>query len=108
MTASGAGAAPDDPPRRLTSAREGFVMSRYVIAAAIAAASLLAAPAEAQLTRSACADCHFARPEAPAQDHLLNWERSPHGRNNVGCATGAIRPPSNRCRRTPRFLPPVM
>lgn len=60
-------------------------MSRYVIAAAIAAASLLAAPAEAQLTRSACADCHFARPEAPAQDHLLNWERSPHGRNNVGC-----------------------
>jgi hypothetical protein len=60
-------------------------MSRYLIAAAIAAA-LVAAPAEAQLApKSACGDCHFARPEAPARDHLLDWSTSPHGRNNVGC-----------------------
>lgn len=34
---------------------------------------------------SRCADCHFARPDAPAQEHLREWDRSPHGRNNVGC-----------------------
>ena len=61
-------------------------MSRYMIAAAIAAVTLFAGAAEAQLPpKSACGDCHFARPEAPAQDHLLNWSTSPHGRNNVGC-----------------------
>ena len=61
-------------------------MSRYMIAAAIAGAVLFAGPAEAQLLpKNACGDCHFARPEAPAQDHLLNWSTSPHGRNSVGC-----------------------
>jgi hypothetical protein len=52
---------------------------------AIAAIGLFAAPAEAQLSRSTCADCHYSRPEAPAQDHLWNWEHSPHRTNNVGC-----------------------
>ena len=61
-------------------------MSRYVIAAAMAAVGLWAGPAEAQLApKSACGDCHFARPEAPARDHLLDWSTSPHGRNSVGC-----------------------
>lgn len=61
-------------------------MSRYVIAAAIAAAALCAGPAEAQLLpKNACGDCHFAHPEAPAQGHLLDWSTSPHGRNNVNC-----------------------
>lgn len=34
---------------------------------------------------SRCADCHFARPDAPAPEHLQAWDRSPHGRNAVGC-----------------------
>jgi hypothetical protein len=66
--------------------------------------------AAAQSTRSRCADCHFARPESPAQDHLFSWEHSPHGRNDVGCdkchggdattfegllAHAAVRPPSD-------------
>lgn len=45
---------------------------------------LLAGSAHAQQD-SRCADCHFARPDAPGQDHLREWDRSPHGRNNVGC-----------------------
>lgn len=51
----------------------------------VAGAMLLPAAAAGQSYRSTCADCHFARPDAPAQDHLLNWDHSPHGRNNVGC-----------------------
>lgn len=35
--------------------------------------------------QSYCADCHFAHPEAPAQHHLMNWDHSAHGRNNIGC-----------------------
>lgn len=43
-----------------------------------------AALADAQQSR--CADCHFANPQAdPDPDHLLEWERSPHGRQRVGC-----------------------
>ncbi len=45
---------------------------------------LMAGTAYAQQD-SRCADCHFARPDAPAQQHLREWDRSPHGRNNVGC-----------------------
>lgn len=41
-------------------------------------------PALAQESR--CADCHFANPQSdPAPDHLDAWDRSPHGRNGVGC-----------------------
>jgi hypothetical protein len=44
------------------------------------------APADAQFApQSGCADCHFARPDAPAPDHLAAWDRSPHGRGEVGC-----------------------
>jgi mono/diheme cytochrome c family protein len=41
------------------------------------------APAMAQQSR--CADCHFSRPDAPAPDHLADWDHSAHNRNNVGC-----------------------
>lgn len=34
---------------------------------------------------SFCADCHFARPDAPGQAHLMEWDRSPHRRNSIGC-----------------------
>lgn len=44
---------------------------------------LFAVPAVAQQSR--CADCHFANPNAPAVDHLTDWDRSAHSRNNVGC-----------------------
>ena len=42
-----------------------------------------ATPASAQTSR--CADCHFAQKDIPASDHLFDWDRSPHARNNVGC-----------------------
>lgn len=44
---------------------------------------VLALPALAQQSR--CADCHFARPDAPYPEHLADWDHSAHGRNNVGC-----------------------
>ncbi len=40
-------------------------------------------PANSQQSR--CADCHFSRPEAPAADHLSDWDHSAHSRQNVGC-----------------------
>ena len=43
----------------------------------------LARPASSQQSR--CADCHFSKPEAPAPDHLSDWDRSAHSRNQVGC-----------------------
>jgi hypothetical protein len=49
----------------------------------LVASAVAAVPALAQQSR--CADCHYSRPEAPAQDHLMDWDRSPHGRQNVGC-----------------------
>ena len=42
-----------------------------------------ASPAFSQQNR--CADCHFANPMAPAAEHLMEWARSTHGRNGVGC-----------------------
>jgi hypothetical protein len=42
-----------------------------------------AAPALSQPSR--CADCHFSRPDAPAANHLADWDHSAHGRNNIGC-----------------------
>ena len=45
-----------------------------------------AVPAPAQIApQSGCADCHYARPDSPRQDHLEAWDRSPHARNNIGC-----------------------
>lgn len=34
---------------------------------------------------SRCADCHFANPDAPNAQHLLEWDYSAHERNGVGC-----------------------
>jgi hypothetical protein len=35
--------------------------------------------------QSRCADCHFANLDAPARQHLNEWDLSAHGRNEVGC-----------------------
>ena len=63
--------------------------AKHLILIAIAAVTLGvvgAPPAEAQLDRSQCASCHFANPYTePAQQHLHDWDVSPHGRNQVGC-----------------------
>jgi hypothetical protein len=42
-------------------------------------------PANAQQA-SRCADCHYAQAaNQRADDHLLDWDRSPHAQENVGC-----------------------
>jgi hypothetical protein len=46
---------------------------------------LIAAPASGQMVVSRCADCHLASATPPEPDHVIDWERSPHGRNQVGC-----------------------
>ena len=56
---------------------------RFSSAALFALLMLATPPASAQ--QSFCADCHYANPSAPRQDHLEEWDRSPHGRNRVGC-----------------------
>lgn len=59
-------------------------MTRIIVGVAIIASTfVLSGPAQAQSSR--CADCHFAQNNAPNQDHLFDWDRSPHARNNVGC-----------------------
>jgi hypothetical protein len=52
---------------------------------ACALASLVAAAVAAQAPESRCADCHLANPDAPELAHLIDWERSAHGRRAVGC-----------------------
>jgi hypothetical protein len=60
-------------------------MTRLVVATAIVASVFfVASPARAQQT-SRCADCHFAQNAVPNPDHLSDWDRSPHAKNNVGC-----------------------
>ena len=63
----------------------GWHMTRLVVATAfIASVFLVASPARAQQA-SRCADCHFAQNAVPNPDHLSDWDRSPHAKNNVGC-----------------------
>jgi len=45
----------------------------------------LAVPAFSQQARSQCADCHIAQADPPNARHLADWERSAHGRADVGC-----------------------
>ena len=45
----------------------------------------LAAAAPASTQQTGCADCHSADPKSPRRDHLEAWDRSPHGRTNIGC-----------------------
>ena len=61
------------------------MVKRFGVAAGLCIASwfIFATPAIAQQSR--CADCHFSRPEAPAPDHVSDWDHSAHSRNNVGC-----------------------
>lgn len=54
-----------------------------VVALCLVPMALAGAPASAQSNR--CADCHFSRPNAPAPQHLSDWERSDHSRKGVGC-----------------------
>ena len=59
-------------------------MTRLVVGTAfIASMFFVASPASAQSSR--CADCHFAQNAVPNQEHLFDWDRSPHAKNNVGC-----------------------
>lgn len=59
-------------------------MYRTVLLLAFALVTLSSLETEAQDSR--CADCHFANPQAdPAPEHLVDWERSAHGRERVGC-----------------------
>jgi nitrate/TMAO reductase-like tetraheme cytochrome c subunit len=60
-------------------------MRRLVVSGLLVLVGVLSAASARAQQDSRCADCHFARPDAPAQDHLREWDRSPHGRNNVGC-----------------------
>jgi hypothetical protein len=49
--------------------------------------SIDASPAGAQIAPvNGCADCHFANPAAGGSAHVFAWDRSPHGRANVGCS----------------------
>jgi hypothetical protein len=41
--------------------------------------------AEAQASRSLCADCHFARGESADRQHIDDWSASLHGQADVGC-----------------------
>jgi Cytochrome c554 and c-prime len=61
-------------------------MCRFSRAVLFAAAALLAVvPYTAAQPSNRCADCHYAQVHPPNPDHLLDWERSAHARNNVGC-----------------------
>lgn len=59
-------------------------MNRLAIAFALVVGTLLV-PAVAHAQQSKCGDCHFAQNNPPNQDHLFDWDRSPHARANVGC-----------------------
>lgn len=60
-------------------------MKRFGVVTGLCLMSVLmyAIPAVSQQSR--CADCHFSRPDAPAPDHLSDWDRSAHGNNVAGC-----------------------
>lgn len=59
-------------------------VSLRLIGLAVVAVLGSSIPAFAQENR--CADCHFANPQSdPYPEHLDAWDRSPHGRNGVGC-----------------------
>ena len=59
-------------------------MNRLAISVVFAVGALFV-PVVAHAQQSKCGDCHFAQNAPPNQDHLFDWDRSPHGRANVGC-----------------------
>ena len=58
---------------------------RVGIFGCVVAALMSLAASAAMAQSSKCADCHFANPDAPRRGHLSDWDRSAHGRQNVGC-----------------------
>lgn len=59
---------------------------RMLILASLLGAGPFPTTASAQIApHSGCADCHFADLRSPRRDHLESWDRSPHGRSDVGC-----------------------
>jgi hypothetical protein len=67
----------------IVDAAESSVMRFTTIVLATAAVLMWVSPARAQQSR--CADCHLATPGAPNARHVSDWDRSPHGRHNIGC-----------------------
>jgi hypothetical protein len=60
-------------------------MRRFFHIAVVTAAVLTLAPAAAAQPSNRCADCHYAQINPPEPDHLLDWQRSAHARNSIGC-----------------------
>lgn len=60
-------------------------MKRFCDAAGLCLLSVFLSATPALAQQSRCADCHFSRPESPFREHLADWDRSAHSRNNVGC-----------------------
>lgn len=60
-------------------------MKRFSVACSLTLMSLFVFAAPAASQQSRCADCHVSRADAPASYHVSDWDRSAHGRNNVGC-----------------------
>jgi len=58
---------------------------RSLAIAVLCAAGFLSVAAPAAAQRSTCADCHYASASGIRRGHLEEWDRSPHGRNDVGC-----------------------
>ena len=57
-----------------------FGVLMFISAAAVSEAALQFPP------KDGCADCHIATPSAPGEAHVLEWDRSPHGRSGVSCS----------------------
>lgn len=51
----------------------------------LTAALLTFASVAAAQPSNRCADCHYAQVNPPNPDHLLDWQRSAHARNSIGC-----------------------
>jgi hypothetical protein len=59
-------------------------VNRLIVSIAVVLISVFFPSSATAQQASRCADCHFAQ-SASSQDHLFDWDRSPHGRNTVGC-----------------------
>lgn len=67
-----------------------MILTRTLLVGVAASAGLVLvgpSPSRAQIApKNGCADCHFATPAAPGLAHVLEWDRSPHGRAAVVCS----------------------
>ena len=59
------------------------MFERRLLSILFLVAAVLFSAGTAAAQQSRCADCHFGSMNAPG--HLNEWDRSAHGRNNVGC-----------------------